>query len=91
MRGSPSTGIGLGRDDEHLDPLLVLLDAGLERHVLLSHDAGWYRVGEEPGGAKKPFTHLVGEFIPLMMRSGVSDETVHTITVTNPSVSFEVR
>ena len=84
-------GIGPGADNEHLVPLLRLLDAGFERQVLLSHDAGWYRVGEEPGGAKKPFTHLLGEFTPLMKRSGVSDETVHTITVTNPSVAFEVR
>ena len=84
-------GIGSGRDDDHLDRLLALLDAGFERQVLLSQDAGWYRVGEEPGGAKKPFTYLVGEFIPLMKRSGVSDETVHTITVANPSVAFEVR
>jgi predicted metal-dependent phosphotriesterase family hydrolase len=84
-------GIGPGRDDEHLVPLLRLLDAGLERQVLLSHDAGWYRVGEEPGGAKKLFTHLLDEFVPLMKRNGVSDETVHTITVTNPSIAFEVR
>ena len=84
-------GIGPGRDDEHLVPLLRLLDAGFERQVLLSHDAGWYRVGEEPGGAKKPFTHLLDEFIPLMKRNGVSDETAHTITATNPSIAFEVR
>ena len=81
-------GIGPGRKDEHLVPLLKLLDAGFESQVLLSHDAGWYRVGEEPGGAKKPFTHLFGEFTPLMRRRGVSDETIQRITVTNPSMAF---
>ena len=59
--------------------------------VLLSHVAGWYRVVEEPGGAKDPITYLLGEFIPLMKRSSVSEETVHIATVTNPSVAFEVR
>jgi phosphotriesterase-related protein len=84
-------GIGPDRDDEHLVPLLRLLDAGFERQVLLSHDAGWFRIGEEPGGAKKPFTHLLGEFVPLMNGRGVSDETVHAITVTNPSQAFQLR
>jgi len=84
-------GIGASTVDAHIVPLLKLLDAGFERQVLLSHDAGWYRVGEEPGGAKDPFTYMVGEFIPLMKRKGVSDETVHIITVTNPAVAFEAR
>ena len=84
-------GIGSSTVDAHIVPLLKLMDAGFERQVLLSHDAGWYRVGEEPGGPKDPFTYMLGEFIPLMKRKGVSDETVHTITVTNPAVAFEVR
>ena len=83
-------GIGVGREDEHLVPLLELLGAGLEEQVLLSHDAGWFRVGEEPGGAKKPYTHLFSDFIPLMRRNGVSEDTIHTITRTNPSVAFAV-
>jgi phosphotriesterase-related protein len=84
---------GVGRDgsaDEHLEPLLKLIDADLEDRILLSHDAGWYRVGEEPGGAKRPFTDLLGEFIPWMRRNGVTDEAIHTITVKNPSVAFTV-
>ena len=41
--------------------------------------------------SRNPSPRLLDEFIPLMKRSGVSDEIVHTITVTNPSVAFEVR
>ncbi len=84
-------GIGASTVEAHVVPLLKLLDAGFERQLLLSHDAGWYRVGEEPDGAKDPFTYLVDEFMPLMKWIGASDETVSTITVTNPSVAFEVR
>jgi phosphotriesterase-related protein len=84
-------GIGASTVDAHIVPLLKLLDAGFERQVLLSHDAGWYRVGEEPGGAKDSFIYMLGEFKPLMKRRGISDETIHTITVINPSVAFEVR
>ncbi|MAG37194.1 MAG: aryldialkylphosphatase [Dehalococcoidia bacterium] len=84
---------GLGREgsaDEQLVPLLQLLDAGLEDRILLSHDAGWYRVGEEPGGAKRPFTALLTEFIPAMRRSGITEEAIRAITVKNPSVAFAV-
>jgi phosphotriesterase-related protein len=84
-------GIGASTVEAHIVPLLKLLDAGFERQPLLSHDTGWYRVGEEPDGAKDPFTYLLGEFIPLMKGIGASDETVRTITVTNPSVAFEIR
>ncbi len=83
-------GVAAGTAEEHLASLLALLDAGLGDQVLLSHDAGWYRVGEEPGGAKAPFTYLLDEFIPLARGNGVSDEAIHAITVTNPSVAFAV-
>ena len=32
---------------------------GLLRHVLVSHDAGWYRVGEPGGGQFRPVRHAV--------------------------------
>jgi phosphotriesterase-related protein len=84
---------GLGEDtaEKHMRPLLALLEAGFEGKVLLSHDAGWYRVGEEPGGKKKPFTFLFDRFVPMMRERGVSSETIRRITVRNPAEAFTVR
>ncbi|MGQ9631298.1 MAG: phosphotriesterase family protein [bacterium] len=84
-------GIGPESAEKHLNLLLELLDAGFENKVLLSQDAGWYRVGEEHGGAKRPFTYLLDRFIPLAKERGISDETIRTITIANPSVAFAVR
>ena len=84
---------GLGEEsvDKHMRPLLALLEAGFEGKVLLSHDAGWYRVGEEPGGKKKPFTFLLDRFVPLMLERGASRETIRRITERNPAEAFTVR
>lgn len=83
-------GIGEGTDDAHLVPLLRLLDAGFERQILLSQDAGWYRVGEEPGGEKKSYTYIVERFLPLLNRYGVNEELVDTLMVDNPARAFAI-
>jgi phosphotriesterase-related protein len=83
-------GIGENSVEKHLVPLLKLLDEGFEDQVMLSHDAGWYRVGEEPGGKKKPFTFLSTTFIPLLRRYGVTDDVIRKLTVENPARAFSV-
>lgn len=75
---------------KHLVALLKLLDDGFEDQVLLSHDAGWYTVGKEPGASKKPYTYLQTTFLGIMRRYGVSEETIHKLTVTNPARAFEL-
>lgn len=84
-------GLGDTTIDKHMAPLLALLEAGFEGKVMLSHDAGWYRVGEEPGGKKKPFTFLLETFAPLMRERGVSPQTIRRITERNPAEAFTVR
>jgi predicted metal-dependent phosphotriesterase family hydrolase len=84
-------GLGETTVERHLEPLLALLDAGFESKVLLSHDAGWYRVGEEPGGKKKPFTFLLDRFVPILRARGASDATIRRVTAINPAEAFTVR
>jgi phosphotriesterase-related protein len=84
-------GLGETTVERHMEPLLALLEAGFEGKVLLSHDAGWYRVGEEPGGKKKPFTFLLERFVPLLRERGVSDAAIRRITERNPAEAFTVR
>ncbi|MGH9311525.1 MAG: phosphotriesterase family protein, partial [Vicinamibacterales bacterium] len=54
----------------------------LER-VLVSHDAGWYRVGEPGGGAFRPFDTLFTAFVPAARAAGLSDEEIRLLLVTN--------
>jgi phosphotriesterase-related protein len=72
---------GLGR---HLELVQRMKREGLLAHVLLSHDAGWYHVGEPGGGQFRPYTTLFTDFIPGMKSAGFSDAEVQRLLVENP-------
>ena len=76
--------------EEHLERLLLLLDQGFGEQVLLSHDGGWYDVGNEPGAKKRPFTPLFDLFRPAAQARGVDDQTWHQLTVLNPARAYAV-
>jgi len=77
--------------NEHMRSLLHLLELGFRDHILLSHDAGCYTVGEEGGGEKSPYTYLFTDFIPLLRERGVDQQTIDRIVTVNPSEAFIVR
>ncbi|MAG13069.1 MAG: aryldialkylphosphatase [Spirochaetales bacterium] len=83
-------GLGPQSQDKHYDSFAVLLEAGLEHKVMLSHDAGWYHVGEPNGGTVRPFTFLFDDFIPFMRKKGVAENTIELMTRKNPSIAFGV-
>jgi len=64
---------------------------GLLDRVLVSHDAGWYHVGEPGGGAFRPYDTLFTEFLPALEAAGFTDDDLHQLTVVNPAEAFTVR
>lgn len=81
-------GIGSGDDEFYLEYIPRALDAGLVDQVMLSHDRGWYDPAKPGGGEPKPFTYLFEEFLPKLRAAGVDEETIHTLTHTNPYRAF---
>ena len=75
-------------DGEYLAPVLRALDAGLERQMLLSHDAGWFDPAKPGGGEPKPYTVLADAILPALRKRGVSEDTIHLLTQTNPFAAF---
>jgi phosphotriesterase-related protein len=57
---------------------------GLLGRVLLSHDAGWYHVGEPGGGEFRPYTTLFTRLIPALADAGLTKEEVRRMLVENP-------
>jgi predicted metal-dependent phosphotriesterase family hydrolase len=55
--------------------------AGLLHRTLVSHDAGWYHVGEPQGGNYRGYTYLFREFLP---RLKWSQSDVNQLLVGNP-------
>ncbi len=64
---------------------------GLLAHVMISHDAGWYRPGEPGGGEFRPFDTLFTQFLPALEAAGFSAGEVHQLTVENPARAFSIR
>lgn len=84
---------GLGPDsvEQHVRMVKTMDAAGLLGKVLVSHDAGWYSVGEEGGGTFRPFDTLFTEFIPALRKSGFGEEQIRRLTRTNPQQAFALR
>ena len=88
--------IGLdGLNDKNLQDYLNMIknmkENNLLNKVLLSHDAGWYRPGEENGGLYRGYTTLFEKLIPLLRNSNFSDKEIHLLLVTNPSRAFGIK
>lgn len=82
--------IGAKPIEHHLKLIRNMLDQGLEDHLLLSQDRGWYAVGEPQGGEIKPFNFFFDEFVPAMVENGIEQDTIDKLTRTNPARAFQL-
>ncbi|MFW5980869.1 MAG: phosphotriesterase family protein, partial [Halanaerobiaceae bacterium] len=83
-------GIGPDTIQEHIDPLVYLIDKGLEDRILLSQDAGWYEVGNEPGKEKQPYSFIFDNFLPETEKMGITPEVIDRIMIDNPASVFAI-
>lgn len=77
-------GISATSVARHVDLVRQMQNAGLLAHVLVSHDAGWYRVGEPGGGEFRPYDKLFTTFLPALRSAGFGEADVRQLLVTNP-------
>lgn len=84
-------GIGPDSIDRHLALVREMKDRGHLDRVLLSHDAGWYHVGEPGGGTFRPFDTLTAAFLPRLRDAGFTDAECQRLTVDNPREAFTIR
>ncbi len=84
-------GVGPKAIDAHIKLVLTMKECGLLGRVLLSHDAGWYHVGEPGGGEFRPFDTLMADFVPALRKAGITEAEVHRLTVENPRDAFTIR
>ncbi len=77
-------GISENSVARHVELVTQMKAQGLLGHVLVSHDAGWYRVGEPGGGQFRPFDTLFTKFIPALTAAGATSRDVSRLLVDNP-------
>jgi phosphotriesterase-related protein len=76
---------------ELIEKVIALIEAGFADRLLLSHDAGWYNPARPDGLPDEGFrgyTALAKEFIPALLKRGVTDKQIKLITVNNPANAF---
>ncbi|AMY12711.1 Phosphotriesterase [Luteitalea pratensis] len=83
-------GIGPDSVDRHVQLVKMMADAGHLGRVLVSHDAGWYHVGEEGGGTFRPFDTVFRRFVPAI-RAALNEAAVTQLLVTNPAQALARR
>ena len=72
---------------------IISLNAAHEcDRLLISHDAGWYRVGEGESGKEKirPFTTIPDNLIPALKAAGLTNAELHKLFVDNPAKAFTI-
>ncbi len=60
----------------------------LLHRTLLSHDAGWYHVGEPGGGNYRGYGALFDVLLPRLQQEGFTQEELTLVLVTNPAQAF---
>jgi phosphotriesterase-related protein len=62
----------------------AMRDRGLLAQVLISQDAGWYRVGEPNGGELRGYGLLFEDFLPRLRAAGLREDEIEQLLVRNP-------
>jgi phosphotriesterase-related protein len=84
-------GVREDRIQDYVEHLSALKSAGLLDHVLISHDSGWYRVGQDGGGTYHGYTTIFSTLIPALLRNGFSREDIRLLLQENPARAFGLR
>jgi len=75
-------------DEDYVQCILRVLEAGLGHRLMLSHDRGWYDPTQPGGGTPRPFTYINEQFLPQLQAAGVDEATIRQLTHTNPFRAF---
>ena len=81
-------GVSAQSLDRHLGYVLAMREARLLDRVLVSHDAGWYHVGEPDGGTYRPHDLIFTDFLPALRARGLTAGEITQLMVENPRRVF---
>jgi len=65
--------------------------ANLLHRTLISHDAGWYHVGEPGGGDYRSYEPVFTHLIPLLQQKDFTPKDIEQVFITNPANAFAVK
>jgi predicted metal-dependent phosphotriesterase family hydrolase len=84
-------GVSPDSIESNLKRLQLMKSANVLDHVLVSHDSGWYHVGEPNGGDFRPFTCIAKQFIPKLKENGFTQKEIDQVFKVNPAKAFAIK
>jgi phosphotriesterase-related protein len=75
----------------YAERVVALKKAGCLNRVLLSHDAGWYSVGQENGGEFRGYTGIFKALIPALEALGLTQPEIDQLLIVNPREAFSIN
>lgn len=75
----------------YADRIEKLKNEGFLNQILISHDAGWYDVGEPTGGDFRGYTDIFDDLLPALSERKFTDEDIHQLLVINPQQAFSIQ
>jgi len=76
---------------EYVGNVRKLRDEGYLNRILISQDAGWYRVGEPNGGKFAPYSPILKTFVPALKDAGFTQKEIDQLLIHNPRESLIIR
>ncbi len=83
-------GVSPGSIKKHVNFLRDMKAEKLLHKALISHDAGWYHVGEINGGDFRNYNCIFTELIPAMKNEGFTQNEIEQVFIKNPARAFVV-
>jgi phosphotriesterase-related protein len=71
--------------------LVELKGHGILNHILISHDAGFYTVGEKDGGDYRGYTDLFTKLIPRLEENGFTQSDIDMMLRENPKRAYSIN
>lgn len=84
-------GIDEENSDQYIKMIKNMKENNCLNHVLLSHDAGWYRPAQKGGGEYRGYTALFEKLLPELKKTGFSDAEINQMIVENPAKAFTIK
>ena len=74
-----------------VETLTELKKQNVLNHVLISHDAGWYDVGEPNGGDYRGYTAIFTALIPELKKNGFTQNDIDLLLIENPAKAYALN
>ena len=75
----------------YIENLTAIKAAGFLHKVLISHDSGWYRVGQKDGGRYNGYTAIFTALIPALLENGFNEDDIEGLLHHNPARAFSIQ